>query len=265
MHVLRVNMSLLRWLSSSRLPAPPCLPNPEEEGTKASSSETRAVNAVVEAVYDSATNRKRKRGSYNYYEAPLRAKIAKHACMHGNKAAAMAFSRQTGKCIPESTVRGIKKRYLTELKKVQDPGLIEELQHRNRGHPLLLEEYLDRRVQIYIKKLRLAGGVVNRSIVLAVAHGIVNHHEPSLLAVNGGSLILSRKWAESLMKRMGLVRRKGTKAARKLPKDFEEVKVRFLDQVSHAITTHSIPSDLVINWDQTGTKFVPVSQWTMEV
>ena len=100
MHVLRVNMSLLRWLSSSKLPTPPCLPNPEEEGTKASSSETRAVNAVVEAVYDSATNRKRKRGSYNYYEAPPRAKIAKHACMHGNKAAAMAFSRQTGKCIP---------------------------------------------------------------------------------------------------------------------------------------------------------------------
>ncbi len=25
------------------------------------------------------------------------------------------------------------------------------------------------------------------------------------------------------------------------------------------------PSSLIINWDQTGTHFVPVSQWTMDV
>ena len=26
-----------------------------------------------------------------------------------------------------------------------------------------------------------------------------------------------------------------------------------------------IPDELVINWDQTGIKYVPVSQWTMEL
>ena len=26
-----------------------------------------------------------------------------------------------------------------------------------------------------------------------------------------------------------------------------------------------IPDDLIINWDQTGIKYVPVSNWTMEV
>ena len=67
-----------------------------------------------------------------------------------------------------------------------------------------------------------------------------------------------------LLRRHGYVKRKGTKAARKVPDDFDNVKAAFLQNVTAQITTHKIPDDLVINFDQTGCKIVPQSDWTLE-
>jgi hypothetical protein len=44
----------------------------------------------------------------------------------------------------------------------------------------------------------------------------------------------------------------GTKAARKLPNNFLEVKINFLNEVSSKVSEFGIPDELVINWDQTG-------------
>jgi hypothetical protein len=74
---------------------------------------------------------------------------------------------------------------------------------------------------------------------------------------------LSRGWAESLMTRMGYVKRKGTKAARKLPDDFAEQKETILNRISNVVRENSIPEDLIINFDQTGLNIVPVSGWTL--
>ena len=57
---------------------------------------------------------------------------------------------------------------------------------------------------------------------------------------------------------------KATKAAHKLPDDFSEVKQAFLQRVKSEVETWNIPHVLIINWDQTGSKLVPVSEWTME-
>jgi len=59
------------------------------------------------------------------------------------------------------------------------------------------------------------------------------------------------------------VRQKATKASRKLLPDFALRKVTFLKQIEDAAKTNRIPPDLVINWDQTGSKLIPVSHWTM--
>jgi hypothetical protein len=45
-----------------------------------------------------------------------------------------------------------------------------------------------------------------------------------ILDESGGHIKLNRKWAESFMRRIGFVSRKGTKAARKLPFDFDQQK-----------------------------------------
>ena len=45
---------------------------------------------------------------------------------------------------------------------------------------------------------------------------------------------------------------------------FDEVKKLFLQDIRNVIMMDEVPAELVINWDQTGLNYVPVSQWTME-
>jgi hypothetical protein len=120
-------------------------------------------------------------------------------------------------------------------------------------------------IRDYLLKLRKAGGTVNTSILIAAATGILTHRNPTILKANGGHVELGRAWARSLMKRMGLVKRKGTQAARKLPSNFDEIKQDFLDRITSRVRDDNIPNDLIFNWDQTGVKIVPASEWTMEV
>ena len=70
---------------------------------------------------------------------------------------------------------------------------------------------------------------------------------------------LGRKWADSILSWMNLV-----KAACKVPTDFSEIKLAFLKRVIDCVREHKIPPELILNWDQTGAKFVPTSKWTLE-
>ena len=74
----------------------------------------------------------------------------------------------------------------------------------------------------------------------------------------------SKPWAGSLLRRIDFVKRKATKAARKLPGNFTELKSDFHRRVTSIVEEHSIPAQLVINMDETGLPTVPVSQWTLE-
>ena len=47
----------------------------------------------------------------------------------------------------------------------------------------------------------------------------------------------------------GFVKRKGTKAARKLASDFENVKADFLARIKNNVIEHKIPADMVVNWE----------------
>ena len=51
----------------------------------------------------------------------------------------------------------------------------------------------------YIKSLRIAGGIVECSIVIAAVKGIVSHKKPALLKDHGGPLDLGQSWAESFL------------------------------------------------------------------
>jgi len=96
-----------------------------------------------------------------------------------------------------------------------------------------------------------------------VAHGLVYHYDRSMLPKHGGSLNLTRGWAQSMMQRMNYSRRVGTQAARKLPDNYEELKRDFLDRIANTVKEHKIPDQLIINYDQTGVNIVPTSNWTM--
>ena len=62
----------------------------------------------------------------------------------------------------------------------------------------------------------------------------------------------------------GYVKRKATKEAQKLPPDFSDIKLGFLQRIKDEVVSNSIPLALVFNFDQTGSKLVPVCEWTME-
>lgn len=49
----------------------------------------------------------------------------------------------------------------------------------------------------------------------------------SLLSENGRPIVLNWSWTESLLKQIGFVKRKGTKADRKLPMNFKDLKCEF--------------------------------------
>ena len=247
--------SLYRWFSVEKLAY---LPDPDAEKMEDKAAEVREVNKAV--LGQLSKNRKRP-SSHNYYDPELRAKIGKFAAESGNKAAVEKFSKELGRPVSESTVRGIKKAYYLALKhKNGDP--VTRLEHGLRGRPLLLGD-LDAHAQEYIRKLRLAGCIVNRYIVIAAATGVIHHNNLVLLHVHGGPLELGKKWADSILLRMGLVKRKATKAARKMPLDFADIKLTFLQRVAEIVHESKVPPELVINWDQTGAKFVPASQWTL--
>ena len=63
---------------------------------------------------------------------------------------------------------------------------------------------------------------------------------------------------------MGFVRRKATSKAKVAVENLEDLKEEFLLDTKQVIAMDEIPADLIINFDQTGINYVPVSDWTME-
>ena len=63
------------------------------------------------------------------------------------------------------------------------------MQLKKRGRPLTLGD-IDREVQSYIKALRAAGTPISAPLIIAAAEGIVIARDRTLLAKNGGSIII---------------------------------------------------------------------------
>ncbi len=108
------------------------------------------------------------------------------------------------------------------------------------------------------------GAVVNTSITVATATGVVWKRDKSLLVENGGSLELAKNWAKSILYRIGFVKRRGNTKAKVSVEHFEALKSQFLFDIQATVEMQEIPPELVVNWDQTGIKIIPVSSWTME-
>ena len=93
--------------------------------------------------------------------------------------------------------------------------------------------------------------------------GIIAHKNAALLKEHGGPIEIGIKWTESFLKCRGYVKRKATKAARKLPPNFEDLKSVFLQRIRSEVEQQAIPPKFVVNGDQTGSKLVTISQWTL--
>ena len=99
---------------------------------------------------------------------------------------------------------------------------------------------------------------------MAVGTGIVMNNDTNLLAANGGLIDLTKQWAKYLLSGMGFMKRRVNTKVKFLVKHFNELKKLFLLEFNNVVEMDEVPSQLVINWDQTGINYIPVSSWTME-
>ena len=178
--------------------------------------------------------------------------------------------------LKETTVRRLKNVYRSSvkesLKKEKSEGVkeksedVKEFPRKKMGRPLLLGDDLDVQVQEYIKYMRDRGTDVNTAVVMA-SDGIVRSKDANLLQDNGGSagITITKYWAQSLLIRLGMVKRKACSKNKVAREHFESLKEQFLLDIKQVVDLEDIPFPLIINWDQTAINYVPPSSWTMEV
>ena len=208
-----------------------------------------------------------KRGSYQKYTAEDRALIGKKAATDGIASAMRYFSARGYASLKESSVSTWKQQYLKEISNLKRQGkdtCVKAIESKKRGRPLMLGEEVDKQVRTYLKAFRENGAVVNTAIAMACAEGVIKAHDSNLLECNGGHISLTKTWAKYLMHRMGFVKRRASTKAKVSVSDFEALKAQFIYDIQVVVEMEDIPGELVVNWDQTGIHYVPVSSWTME-
>ncbi|XP_063400328.1 uncharacterized protein LOC134684939 [Mytilus trossulus] len=257
-------MSLTQWLKTgsvkTRTPVTPGLPDPAECISTQDALIVQTANDAVDTVV-SAPSRKRKRGDYINYDEETRAKIARYAVDNGVARASRKFTSDLGRKVSETTIRSMRDTYVKLKKKVGTE--LATLPHSPRVNPLLLGD-LDTKVQDWIRKVRINGGVINARIVMAAAEAIVTKFAHHRLERYGGHITITNTFATSLLRRMRIVKRKGTKAVKHLPNDFDDIRQEYISKINNVREKHNIPDTLIINWEQTGCQLVPGGDWTME-
>lgn len=204
----------------------------------------------------------RKRGAYKDYSSKDRFSMGKNASIYGIASTVRSW-KKTYPNLNESTVRGFKKRYETQIKdasrKNKSPKKV--IVNKLRGRPCLLGDKMDPLVQKYLKATRYKGGVVNTMMAIATAKALVKRY-PLLEKDN---VEIGRSWAQSLFRRLGFVRRTKTTGKVRIPVGAQkEAELKFLHQIVNYVEKYRIPSSLIINFDQTPSKYVQVSSMTME-
>ena len=100
-------------------------------------------------------------------------------------------------------------------------------------------------VQKYIKAASNRGAVISRSMASATAKALLVCYPDMVGMID----VENASWVKSLFQRMGYSRRK--------------VELVFYHQIVEKIEKHNILESLTLNFDQTPSKYVPVSTTTL--
>ena len=239
---------------------------PDQQGPLNSVIPSSSIAAANENVVELLKYRKPKRGSYDLFTEEEKAKIARSASLIGVTGTIRKLSKGFhDRTLKDITVRMWMNKYKKELVFRKRSGKdvdIKRLENKRRDRPLLLGQEIDRQAQMYLFSLREQGAVINSAIGIGCASGIVKNVDCNLLS-NGGHISFSKHWARYMLDRMGFVKRRVSTKAKISVATFECFKVQSLFDIQVITTMEDIPEDLIINWDQTGIHYVPVSNWTM--
>lgn len=255
-------MALLKYFKVKKSP----LPDPEGPLSERVSTECiKGANDEVSLILNG--DQPNKRSPYLKATPEQKAVIGRYAAENGIVNSIRRFQKDfPTDSLKESTIRGWKNAYLKELQSRKRAGSeleVKALPQKKTGRPLTLDDETDMEIQQYLLALREAGGAVNCAIVTASATGIIRRKNSSLLACNGGPVVLTKDWSRYLLERMQFVKRKANTKAKIPVADFARLKYNYLSDISGIVDVEEIPPCLIINWDHTALKYVPVGSWTM--
>ena len=177
-------------------------------------------------------------------------RITNYAKVYGTTSAIKYFKTEFPH-LRESTVRGWLKMCREKAK--------ERVISQKRGRPLSLPPELDEKLQKVFINLRKAGGSVNRHVVSGVLLGLIKSNLTRYgqyleFCVANGRLQYSYKL-------MNMSRRTST-TSRPV---YLEVRTKFLHGIVSVCLEFGIPDKLIINIDQTPSKYVATDRITMPV
>ena len=131
-----------------------------------------------------------------------------------------------------------------------------------RGRPLILDEALDLNLRSMLVKLRLAGAGINIHVVSGVLNGLIRANPERI-----GRFMefkVTRSWARSLYQRMKFSCRAVTTSRPVITRSlWVEVRSQFLYEITNKVLKHNIPDELIVNVNQTLSKFVATDNVTM--
>ena len=252
--VAMAQLTLFKYFksSSSKKVVLPCPNGPLSH--EVPSTVISAANKEVEEVMATCTDSvKKKRGAYQKFTPKQKATIGNYALLNGTSAALRHFIKEFPD-LKYTTVCNWRKAVSTQQKKQHES--VTELHGKKRGRPPTFPEEVTSCIMKYIRAVREAGGVINTAIVIGAASGIVRRMKPDLLESNGSHVALPVKkdWAKYLLAQMKFVKRKATT---------KKLKDNFLMDIKAIATMEEVPDEMILNWDQTAIKYIPVSNWTM--
>ena len=105
---------------------------------------------------------------------------------------------------------------------------------------------------------------LSTAIAIACAQGVIKAHDSNLLECNGGHISLTKSWAKYLLNRIGFVKQRASTKSKVSVSNFEALKTQFIYDIQVVVEMEEIPGELIVNWDQTGIHYIPVSSWTVE-
>ena len=161
--------------------------------------------------------------------------------------------------LTESTVHKWIAKYCKELSTAgnnQIPISIGE----KRGRPLSLPLELDAKFRKFIVCLREAGGNINQHVI----HGVLMSLIKADLSKYGSCMDFNVPRGWIIYKQMNMTRRMVTASRPKITHSiWEEAHFIFLKEMAHAVCWNDIPDKLIINVDQTASKFVTTDNVTI--
>ena len=213
-----------------------------------------AASKVVKAVTSV-----KERGKYASNIPPrVKVEVAKYALSNGTKAALKRFSSKYPQYeFKRVTINNWKKK----IPKDQESG---EGNFINKiGRPNKVNDEIMLKIKEIIVGIRLAGAAISQKMVIAIGRRVIKANNPSLLLEFEGSVTLTENWARGVLKNMNWVKRKGTTGKVEPSKQLlAEEKLTFQKNISKVVYEHDIPSELIINLDQTPLSYVSPGKQT---